>query len=195
MNDSYTWDAVAIDTSVFEHILNPERNSSSHINETLRLLQKINSKLLVDSNNIIFKEYLNRLGHILNNVERMDEISVLRYWLVIQETREKVAVDERGELMNVIKSIVHEPDAKTDRTLVCVAFLRGKNLISNDETHIVIGPEPEWGQIERRHRLKKSTKKICQPSRQSEIMTSIEAHARVTTDLKNQENLDSPPLR
>ena len=34
-------DCVAIDTNVFEHLLNPEMNPGSHINELLAYLQEL----------------------------------------------------------------------------------------------------------------------------------------------------------
>ncbi len=193
MNDLHTWDAVAIDTNVFEHIFNDCENTDLHINDLLKNLQKNQTKLLVDSKSRIVKEYRTRIGRRLSNSVYLDEVHILRYWLASQATQKEVDVDEPSDLMNAIKGVIHEPKSNVDRTFVYVAFSQGKNLISNDEEHIVIGPEPEWGQRDRRLRLKKSVRNICKPSRQSEIMTSMEAHVRVKTDLQNQKNSNPSP--
>ena len=179
MSNSVFQGAVAIDTNVFEHIFNKEKNVDSHIDDLLLSLQEDSIRLLVDEGSKIFDEYERIIGPKLAYSEHNYEISVLRYWLGTQETWEPVDVVSPSELMAAIKRIVHEPDENVDRILVYVALYRGKNLISNDEVHIVIGPQREWGDFERRHRLKKQTRNICKASRQSEILTSVEAHAEV----------------
>lgn len=185
MNDSCSWGAVAIDTNVFEHVFHPDENRARHIDKTLEYLQNDNTKLLVDTKSKIHKEYLSRLDRLLRKSERNHEISVLRYWLA-PETQEKVDVVEQSELMNAIKGVIQGHSANTDRTFIYVAFFRGKNLISNDRDDIVVGPTPELGLQERRHRLKQATKRVCKPSQQSRIMTSLEAYNELETEGQNQ---------
>ena len=183
MNDSCAWDAVAIDTNVFEHLFNDCENPDKHINNLLESLQKNNTKLLVDNKSRITKEYHIRISPRLNNPEKLNESHVLRYWLANQETQKKIDVDEPSDLMNAIKEVVHEPNSNEDRTFIYVAFCQGKNLISNDHVHIVAGPKTEKKPGERRHRLKQSARKTCKASRQSNIFTSLEAHTEIKTSL------------
>ena len=185
MNASHIWDAVAVDTNVLEHMLNPGINRSCHISKTLGFLQNNNTKLLIDTELKIFKEYNDLVSHCLNNSESTNETSILRYWLMFSENRTEIKVDDRDRLMSAIESVVHESTADVDRIFIYIAFYQGKNLISNDENHIVFGPTSESGQRrDRRDRLKQSTKKICRVSQQSNIMTSSEAYAELLPSLQ-----------
>ena len=180
MNDSATWSVVAIDTNVFLHLFNREKNPGCHIHRILTHLQANNTKLLIDNKSKIFNEYEgSELTQRLQESERSNEISILRYWLMVPENREKVSVNDRDDLMSAIRSIVHEAKKDVDRVLIYVAFSQGKNLISNDEIHIVTGPESEQRRGTRRSRLKRKAKSVCRASRQSEIMTSSEAYGEL----------------
>ncbi len=62
MTDSPFQDAVAIDTNVFIHLLNPQENVESHINELLKNLQLAQVSLIVDESGRILGEYNNQIG-------------------------------------------------------------------------------------------------------------------------------------
>ena len=54
-------DYIAVDTNIFEHLLNPAENTDNHI--TILFQSMINDEvgLIVDNKGVINNEYLNRL--------------------------------------------------------------------------------------------------------------------------------------
>ena len=54
--------SVAIDTNVFLHLLNPQKNTCSHINGLLEALQARDTVLLVDDRQRIQGEYSNQIS-------------------------------------------------------------------------------------------------------------------------------------
>ena len=170
-------DCVAIDTNVFEHLLNPEMNPGSHINELLAYLQEHGVSLIVDDDGRILNEYDNRLGPILRNIDSSRiEMYVLRYWTRYVDRRD-VTVNLSDALMRAIGNVIPGNSEGVDRRFVYVSFRLGKILISNDETHIVIGPPRERDQQPRRQRLLRSTRRLR--STGADILTSQEAHSRI----------------
>ena len=177
MTNSPFQDAIAIDTNVFEHLLNPQENRGGHINRLLTHLIEECVALLLDKDGRIWGEYLNRIGPILENSDdRGAEIYILRYWIV-DPPRLHSAVDLSDGLMTIIKRVIPEHSATVDRNLVYVALLKGRVLVSNDRTHIVCGPGRESGQIPRRDRLKRSSRRMRPKG--GDILTSQEAEAMI----------------
>lgn len=179
MTDNPFKDAVAIDTNVFEHILNPQENVNNHISELLAYLQERNTYLIVDDGNRIYGEYDNKLTPMIENADDIGpELYLLRYWFLDAPSKD-VNVTLNDSLMTRIKRVIHEPSENVDRIFVYVAFKRGNLLISNDRNHIVIGPDSEAGQSERRHRLIRETRRMYEPG--AAILTSQEAQEKIPT--------------
>ena len=179
MTDNPLKDAVAIDTNVFEHILNPQENVDSHITELLSHLQERNVSLIVDQSGRVAGEYLNQLSALIGRSDDIGiEISILRYW-IRRACRIPITVTLNDNMMTAIRRVIIEPSENVDRIFVYIAFKRGNLLISNDRTHIVVGPVREAGQSERRSRLKRETRRTRQPG--ADILTSEEAHAEIAT--------------
>ena len=177
-NDPFK-DAVAIDTNVFEHIMNPQQNVASHISELLSYLQERKIGLIVDQSGRVAGEYLNQLAALIGRSDDIGiEISILRYW-IRRACRIPVTVTLNDDMMTAIKRVIIEPSENVDRIFVYIAFKRGNLLISNDRTHVVIGPGREAGQSERRSRLKQETRRTRQSG--ADILTSEEAHAKIAT--------------
>ena len=175
MTDSPFQDAVAIDSNVFIHLLNPQENAKSHINELLKDLQMAQVSLIVDESGRIGGEYRNRIEPIIRKSDDIrDEIYILRYWL-LQCPRLITEVVLGDALMTAIRRVIVELDQAVDRILVYVALRQGKSLISNDRMNIVVGPSSE--STERRRRLLRNTRRFR--SGDADILTSLEAYARI----------------
>ena len=168
-------DEVAIDTNVFQHLLNPQNNADSHINRLLEYLIRRGIALVVDNQGLIAGEYLQQLGRRLGESDdTRNEIQILRYW-VLYSPRQRVSVDENDDLMKAIYDVIIEVSENVDRTFVYVAFQQGTTLISNDLRHIVRGPGNE--SEPRRERLLSNTQGLRPKG--SEILTSQEAEAKI----------------
>ena len=166
-------DTVAIDTNVFEHLLNREINYDSHINRLLVHLFMEGSCLIVDKEGRIPNEYNHRLGRRIESLdEKGNERFILRYWMELAP-RHMIQVSGRDNLMNAIRRVIIERPEATDRIFVYVAFKEGITLISNDVLHVVFGPDGESGQQPRRHRLLSGTRR-WRPNGAA-ILTSKEA--------------------
>ena len=80
MTDSPFQDAVAIDTNVFIHLLNPRENVESHINELLKNPQMAQVSLIFDEEGRILGEYNNQIGPMIMESDDMrDEIHILDF--------------------------------------------------------------------------------------------------------------------
>ena len=170
-------DCVAIDTNVFEHLLNLQMNIESHINELLAHLQEQEVALVVDSGRRILNEYDNRLEPILRNIDNSRvELYILRYW-TRYVAHHDVTVDQSDALMGAIRGVIPGNSEGVDRIFVYVAFQSGSVLISNDETHIVVGPPGERGQRPRRDRLRSTTGRLRPAG--ADILTSMEAYEKI----------------
>ena len=177
MTNSPFQDAIAIDTNVFEHLLNPQENRGGHINRLLTHLIEECVALLLDKDGRIWGEYTNRIDPILRSTDdRGAEIYILRHWIVDPPCL-LLAVDLSDRLMTIIKGVIPEQSEAVDRILVYVALFKGKVLVSNDHTHIVSGPVRESGQTPRRDRLLRSSKRLRPQG--GEILTSQEADAMI----------------
>ena len=168
-------DAVAIDTNVFQHLLNPQNNPDGHIDELLIYLIRQRAQLLVDDQGDIESEYHQQLLRRIRQANDVRaEIQILRYW-VLYADRFQTSIDQSDSLMTAIQQIVHEASEDVDRVFVYVAFRQGTTLISNDRRHIVIGTPEESSP--RRERLLIGTAEL-RPSG-ARILTSQEAHAEI----------------
>ena len=169
--------AVAIDTNVFEHILNPQENIDYHINGLLSQLQQDNARLVVDSGRRIRGEYNQQLTPIIRNGDDMrNEMQLLRYWILYAPEPDTVSVHD-DRLMTAIRKVIVERSEGVDRIFVYVALKQGKTLITNDRRHIVNGPSRESKQGARRHRLLSDTRRL-RPNG-ANILTSNEAHSQL----------------
>ena len=168
-------DAVAIDTNVFMHIRNPEKNPDRHIHHLLGVLVEQRVELLVDDGGFIHHEYEEHVIRMLegNSVDA-GEVYLLRYFMDVTYQL-KIAVGRRDQLMAAISEVIFEPSKNPDRTFVYVAFHEGKSLISNDEEDIVIGPPNE--RRPRRDRLLRETRRVRPTG--AGIFTSAEASAQI----------------
>ncbi len=177
MTSAFFEECVAIDTNVFEHLLNPQVNTESHISGLLQDLQRQEIALILDDKKRVSGEYENRITPAIRNADVMRaELPILRYWF-LDAPRLEVPLDLRDQLMQTIKAVINESSESVDRILVYVAFKKGKTLITNDETHIVMGPPTEQAQAPRRARLLRRTKKIRAAG--SCILTSKEAYTEI----------------
>lgn len=168
-------DAVAIDTNVFQHLLNRQNNPDGHINILLERLIGARVSLVVDNEGLIAGEYNQQLKRRLGEVsDQRTELQILRYWFS-NAKRITLRLDQNDELKKVIENIIIEASENVDRAFVYVAFQRGTTLFSNDLGHIVIGHagEPE----ERRVRLIRDTEGL-RPQGVA-ILTSEEGYAKL----------------
>ena len=171
-------DYVAIDTNVFVHLLNPQNNADSHINRLLEHLQRRGTCLLVDDRKRISGEYNHHIVPIIRGASHIsNEIYILRYW-VDSAHHHTIPSKRNDSLMMAINQVVSEVSEAVDRIFVYVAFKVGKPLVTNDQRHIVLGPSREQGQLPRRIRLLRDTKKLRPTG--SCIMTSKEAYDEIS---------------
>ena len=168
-------DSVAIDTNVFQHLLNPQNNVGSHINKLLDHLIREKATLVVDDQGLIAGEYKQQLKRRLGESnDTRNEIQILRYW-ILYALRHQISFDDNDELMAAIREVIIEVSENVDRGFVYVAFRWGTTLISNDLRHIVTGPADE--SQPRRIRLLSSTT-VLRPSGAG-ILTSQEASDKI----------------
>jgi hypothetical protein len=148
--------AVAIDSNVFVHLLNPRNNADKHIDKVLSVLAMDGIELLVDEHGFIATEYQEKVESLIKKVsDTGPEAYLLRYWMRA-ELRRKVAVERKGSLWKGVCGVIIENNETTDRCFVCIAFACGLPLVTNDEIHILVGPAREVGGSRgstRRHRL------------------------------------------
>ena len=175
MTESPFQDSVAIDTNVFEHILNPQENIDSHINALLTHLQELQVCLIVDDSARIFGEYNHRIGPIIQKADdTRNEIYLLRYWL-LNAPRLNTPVSGNDPLMTAIRRVVIELAEAVDRIFCYVALINGRVLITNDRMNIVFGPPNE--SPPRRARILNGTRRWRLQG--ADILTSQEAYGLV----------------
>ena len=170
-------DSVAIDTNVFQHLLNPKNNCDLHIHRLLVHLQHFGVCLILDNKGRIFGEYSSQIAPILLRTDdTRNEIYMLRYW-IHHAPRHTVEIDLRDRLMTLIERVIIERREIVDKSFVYVALRSGKILITNDGEHILYGPRHIRKPASRRDALLRSTRK-ARPAG-AEILTSEEAHGRI----------------
>ena len=177
-----TCDYIAIDTNVFEHMLNPQNNINGHIDELLKTLMIGEISLVVDEERKIENEYGEIIEPIIrNNPDEHIQLQLLRYWIFSHIDKRKRISVSNNELMRAIRGVITENEV-VDRTFVYVAFKCDYILITNDKRHIIEGHPKE--KTERRETLLKSTRKY-RPDKKSEILSSTEAADRLLVSGQN----------
>jgi len=124
---------IVIDTNIFVHILNPEKNISNHISQLLAAIGS-DYELCTDDGGKISGEYKVIMGSLIEKADDLKfEIYLLRYWLKLKPIR-KVRLKDR-QLKAAITGIM--PRAETvDQCFVMTAAISECDLITNDDKHI-----------------------------------------------------------
>ncbi len=165
-------DYIAVDTNIFEHLLNPAENINNHI--TILLQSMIDDKvgLIVDKKGVIKGEYLDRLIPRIKESYDKGYNFIFRYYFT-QYTKElQVSVEQNDALMTKIKEII--PNVSRDRVFIYVALIKDKVLITNDRKDIL-----DKGNIrnKRRNQLLKMANQ--QGYKSANIYDSLEAHGEL----------------
>ena len=141
---------LAIDTNIFQHLLNPQMNTNLHIDKVLGYLARSKCMLLVDSTKKIANEYEALVIPIIRNADDTRvQIYLLRYWMN-SEIRHEEPLDRQDQLMQQIKRVIYENE-HADRAFVYVSCKRDCYLITNDNVHI-LNRRRELLEGTRRHR-------------------------------------------
>ena len=171
--NNLTSDWVAVDTNVFEHLMNPQNNTGNHIHQLLTQFIKDKILLLIDDKKKIIHEYLQNFQEYLKyESDRMGEGRLLFHFFK-KENHKIVCVDPSDSLMSSIKQIIPRQEV-TDMFFVYVAFKKNRTLVTNDRKDI-IDEGTKYG--ERRRKLIRKTKQY-RPSgerNKAKILTSQEA--------------------
>ena len=185
--DNLTKDSIAIDTNIFEHLLNPRENTNRHIDQLLKQLCNDKIKLLVDDKRRITDEYHKRLTKRIQQInDDSKKRRLLRYW-VKPENHKCITVYLNDKLMVGIKGIISEPQGKpgTDKFFVYVAFKQGRILITNDRRDMI--DEGTQIGVRRQKLLKIPTSSGRRKG--ADILTSQQAYNRLRGDMiKSQAN-------
>ena len=168
--NNLTNDYIAVDTNVFEHLLNPKENKLDHIEILLYKLREDNIRLIIDSKGRIWNEYTNRIIEEIKKCENSNYNELFRYWLSPEPKNKWFSVNQEDNLMVAIKGVIGR-DKATDRIFVYVAICGNWVLVTNDRNDIL-----DEGNIryERRKKLLKIAKK--QNFKSAKIYDSQEAH-------------------
>lgn len=154
---------IAIDTNIFEHLLNPVTNQGTHIDQLLGQLIGLRYQLLVDSTRRIGNEYQQMIIPIIRNMdETRPQLPFLRYWMN-SDIRHQVELNQQDDLMQQIRQIIYERSEHADRVFVYVVCREDAILITNDQIHI----------LGRRNDLLKRTRRERGPN--TDIQSSNEA--------------------
>ena len=165
-----TNDCIAIDTNIFEQLLNPQNNTGDHITRILEVLTRYKIKLLVDNGDRIKKEYQNRIKPlILRQLENPMHRVVLQYSLA-PENYEKKAINGGDDLMRTIRNIMPVREG-VDKIFVYLILKNGKVLITNDRADII---DDGVKKDERRRNLLTISKRAGRKNG-AQILTSKEA--------------------
>ena len=164
-----TKDFIAIDTNIFMHILNPQKNTDEHIDQLLEQLSDDGIKLLVDDGERIINEYSRCLDEMIEGMELDSRQLLLLYWLDVQNHK-SIKIIPKDTLMISIKKIIPPKKGKsrTDCYFVYVAFKEGRILITHDEGDIGKRCEELFNISKKRGRKKGS-----------DILTSCKAYKRL----------------
>lgn len=156
---------IAIDTNIFQHLLNPDMNSNSHIDKLLGCLIQSQYQLLVDSTKKIANEYRQIIIPIIRNIdETKPQLPLLRFWMN-PDIRHQVDLDQLDKLMQQIIKVIHEINEHADRAFVYIVCAADSLLVTNDRVHI----------LGRRKELLRRTKKSRGPN--TDIQSSLDAFA------------------
>jgi hypothetical protein len=128
---------IAIDTNIFEHLLNPAINYDSHIDRLLGDLIRLQYQLLVDSTRKIGNEYQQMIVPIIQSRDDMgQQLQLLRHWMN-PDVRFQVDLIQTDNLMQQIRRIIRERNEHADRAFVYVVCRGDSILVTNDHTHIL----------------------------------------------------------
>lgn len=166
-------DYIAIDTNVFEHLLNPQNNVSDHIGFLLGQLAHDNVHLIIDKNGRIWDEYTNRIINGIKNTINQNYEPLLRYWLNVDASNREVNVNQSDGLMVSIKGVI-KGGTTTDKIFVYVAIHENRVLVTNDRNDILDEGNKKY---ERRKKLMKIAKN--QNFKFARIYSSQEAHDKL----------------
>ncbi|MBE2197639.1 MAG: hypothetical protein IAE79_03445 [Anaerolinea sp.] len=156
---------IAIDTNIFEHLLNPIANQGTHIDQLLGQLISLHYQLLVDSTRKIGNEYQQMIIPIIRNMdETKPQLPLLRFWMN-PDIRHQVELNQQDNLMQQIGQVIYEPSEHADRAFVYVVCREDAILITNDQIHI----------LGRRNDLLRRTRRQRGPN--TDIQSSSEAFA------------------
>ena len=167
-------DHIAIDTNIFEHLLNPAVNTEDHIGCLLSALRDDDIGLIVDTGRRINAEYRRRFS-MHKNIRSQDHLYTLKYWSNPARIKLEVDVNQQDSLMTAIKRIIPDRDrgkisCAIDRLFVYVAFDSNRALVTNDRRDI-LGEKTARG--DRRAQLLKKARQMHK--RNAAIYNSREA--------------------
>jgi hypothetical protein len=130
---------IVIDTNVFVHLLNPEKNIKKHINQLLATIPSTH-QLQIDKDKKIEAEYMQKLIEIIEKANKDSELSIERqlveFWILKKE-KHYLEVQPPDNLRNHVKQIINDSSKRVDRYLVETAALSDCDLVTNDETDIL----------------------------------------------------------
>lgn len=133
-------DHIAIDTNIFEHLLNPAVNTADHIGRLLSTLRNDAIGLITDAGRRINAEYQRRFS-MHKNIRNQDHLYTLKYWSNPDRIKLEVDVNQQDSLMTAIRRIIPDRNrGKTscaiDRLFVYVAIDSDRVLVTNDRRDI-----------------------------------------------------------
>ena len=168
--NNLTNDYIAIDTNVFEHLLNPKENKFNHIEILLYKLKEDDIRLIIDSEGRIWNEYINRIIQEIKKCENSNYNELFRYWLSPEPKNKLISVNQDDDLMVAIKGVTGR-DKATDRIFIYVAICGNWVLVTNDRNDILDGGNIKYN---RRKQLLKIARK--QGFKSARIYDSEEAY-------------------
>lgn len=127
---------IVIDTNVFVHLLNPEKNVNKHISQLLVTLQDTH-QLQIDKDERIKAEYAHKLSEAIKNASDLGiEKYILEIWINKKSMR-SLEVEPPDNLRNLVRQVINDSTKRVDRYLVETAALSDCDLVTNDETDIL----------------------------------------------------------
>ncbi len=127
---------IVIDTNVFVHLLNPEKNVNKHISQLLVTLQDTH-QLQIDKDERIKAEYAHKLTEAIKNASDLGiEKYILEIW-IYKKSMCLLEVEPPENLRNFVRQVINDSTKRVDRYLVETAALSNCDLVTNDETDIL----------------------------------------------------------
>ena len=127
---------IVIDTNVFVHLLNPEKNVKKHISQLLVTLQETH-ELQIDKDGRIKAEYDLKLETAIRNASELGiEKYILEIWIKKKAMR-FLEVDPPDNLRKFIRQVINDQTKSVDRHLVETAALVDCDLVTNDGVDIL----------------------------------------------------------
>jgi len=127
---------IVIDTNVFVHLLNPEKNVNKHISQLLVTLQDTH-QLQIDKDERIKAEYAHKLSEAIKNASDLGiEKYILEIW-IYKKSMCLLEVEPPDNLRNLVRQVINDSTKRVDRYLVETAALSDCDLVTNDATDIL----------------------------------------------------------